>query len=145
MKKSDREAVALVQDAERASSQGVETLGEGVKISEEVVKVIAGIAASEVAGVAGMSGGLVGGIAEILGRKNLSRGIKVQLGDRQAALDVYLIVQYGVNIPAVAQRVQESVKEAVETMTGLKVTEVNIHVQGVSFGPEEGEREVRAH
>ena len=145
MKKSDREAVALVEDTEALASQSVETLGEGVKISEEVVKVIAGIAASEVEGVAGMSGGLVGGIAEMLGRKNLSRGIKVQLGDRQAALDVFLIVRYGVNIPAVAQRVQESVKEAVETMTGLKVTQVNIHVQGVSFGPEEGEREARAH
>lgn len=135
----------MSQETETVQPQGVETLGEGVKISEEVVRIIAGIAASEVEGVAGMSGGLVGGIAEALGRKNLSRGIKVQISDRQATLDVFVIVHYGVNIPAVAQRVQENVKQAVETMTGLKVTEVNIHVQGVSFASEEGEREARAH
>ncbi len=126
--------------------QGVGGGAEGVKISEEVVKVIAGIAASEVEGVAGMSGGLGGGIAEILGRKNLSRGVKVQLGEKEAALDIYIIVQYGVSIPAVAQRIQESVKQAVESMTGLKAAEINIHIQGVSFGtPEEGDKDTRAH
>lgn len=126
--------------------EGLDAGVEGVKISEDVVKIIAGIAASEVEGVAGMSGGLAGGIAEILGRKNLSRGVKVQLGDREAALDIFIIVRYGVSIPAVAQRVQESVKQAVESMTGLKAAEVNIHIQGVSFDtPEEGEKDTRAH
>lgn len=124
-------------------TEGVEPVGKGIKISEEVVKIIAGIAASEVEGVAGMSGGLVGGIAEILGRKNLSRGVKVQVGDREAALDIFVIVQYGVSIPSVAQNIQEKVKEAVESMTGLRVVEVNVHVQGVSFGQhtEDAERE----
>lgn len=126
--------------------EGLDAGVEGVKISEDVVKIIAGIAASEVEGVAGMSGGLAGGIAEILGRKNLSRGVKVQLGDREATLDIFIIVRYGVSIPAVAQRVQESVKQAVESMTGLKAAEVNIHIQGVSFDtPEEGEKDTRAH
>lgn len=126
--------------------EGLEAGVEGVKISEDVVKIIAGIAASEVEGVAGMSGGLAGGIAEILGRKNLSRGVKVQLGDKEATLDIFVIVRYGVSIPAVAQRVQESVKQAVESMTGLKAAEVNIHIQGVSFdNPDEGEKDTRAH
>lgn len=132
-------------DTEPVTAEGMQSLGEGVKISDEVVKVIAGLAASEVEGVAGMSGGLVGGIAEMLGRKNLARGIRVQIADGQATLDVFVIVRYGVSIPAVAQRIQERVKQAVESMTGLRVTEVNIHVQGVAFGAEEGEREARAH
>lgn len=122
----------------------IEPVGKGIKISEEVIKIIAGIAASEVDGVAGMSGGLVGGIAEMLGRKNLSRGVKVQVGEREAALDIFVIVQYGMNIPTVAQKIQENVRQAVESMTGLRVVEVNIHVQGVSFGsPDEGDKEGR--
>ncbi len=115
------------------------TVGSGVKISEEVVKVIAGLAAADVEGVAGMSGGLVGGIAAMLGRKDLSRGVRVQVGEKEAVLDLFVVVRYGVSIPQVAQRVQEKVKEAVETMTGLTVTEVNIHVQGVAFEQQQEE------
>lgn len=122
----------------------IEPEGKGIKISEEVVKIIAGLAAHEVDGVAGMSGGLVGNIAQILGRKDLSRGVKVEVGEKEAALDIFVIVQYGASIPSVAQRMQEAVKQAVESMTGLNVVEVNIHVQGVSFGhAEEGEKEAR--
>lgn len=123
------------------AERSVEPVGKGIRISEEVVKIVAGIAASEVDGVAGMSGGFVGGIAEILGRRNLSRGVKVQVGEKECVLDISLIVDYGVSIPGVAERVQENVKQAVESMTGLRVVEVNIHVQGVSFGhAEEGEK-----
>jgi len=104
-----------------------------VKISEEVVAIIAGIAAMEVPGVAGMSGGLAGGIAEMLGRKNLSKGVKVEVGEKEAAIDLYIIVEYGCRIPDVAWEIQEKVKKAVETMTGLHVVEVNIHIQGVNI------------
>mgnify|MGYP000279547887 CR=1 FL=1 len=104
-----------------------------VKIADEVVSVIAGLAATEVSGVAGMSGGIAGGISEILGRKNLSKGVKVQIGEKDAVIDIYLIVNYGVRIPEVAWKVQENVKKAVENMTGLNVTEVNIHIQGINF------------
>ena len=97
-----------------------------VKISEEVVAIIAGIAAMEVPGVAGMSGGLAGGIAEMLGRKNLSKGVKVEVGEKEAAIDLYIIVEYGCRIPDVAWEIQEKVKKAVETMTGLHVVEVKI-------------------
>lgn len=114
-----------------------------IRIADEVVGVIAGIAATEVDGVAGMSGGIVGGISEMLGKKNLSKGVKVEVGTKEAAIDLYILVEYGVRIPDVAQRVQENVKRAVESMTGLDVVEVNIHVQGVAFHNENREDEAR--
>jgi len=95
--------------------------------------VIAGLAATEVEGIAGMSGSIVGGITEILGRKNLAKGVKVEVNEKEAVVDLYVIVDYGVRIPEVAWNVQENVKKAIENMTGLSVAEVNIHVQGVNF------------
>jgi len=114
-----------------------------IRIADEVVGIIAGLAATEVDGVAGMSAGLVGGIAEMLGKKNLSKGVKVEVGEREAAVDLYIIVEYGVRIPDVALRVQENVKRGIESMTGLDVVEVNIHVQGVGFAPEGKEEDIR--
>ncbi len=108
----------------------------GIKISDEVVAIIAGIAASDVAGVAGMSGGLVGGISEILGKKNFSKGIKVDVGEKDATIEIYIIVDYGVRIPDVAWEIQNKVKKSVEEMTGLIVKKVNIHVQGVKVEKE---------
>ncbi len=104
-----------------------------IRIADEVVSIIAGLAATDVDGVASMSGGIVGGIAETLGRKNLSKGVKVEVGEEEAAVDLYLIVTYGSRIPDVSWKVQEKVKDAIENMTGLKVVKVNIHVQGVNF------------
>jgi uncharacterized alkaline shock family protein YloU len=104
-----------------------------IKITDEVVAIIAGIAAMEVPGVTSMSGGIAGGIAEALGRKNLSKGVKVEVGEKEAAIDLYIIVEYGYRIPEVAWTIQERVKNAVEDMTGLSVVEVNIHVQGVNI------------
>jgi len=112
-----------------------------VRIAEEVVAVIAGKAASEIEGVSTISGGIVGGITEMLGKKNLTRGIKVEVGERQTTIDIHLVVDYGVCIPEVAQRVQEAVKQAVESMTGLDPVGINIHVQGVAFGPADGRGE----
>ncbi len=114
-----------------------------IRIADEVVGIIAGLAATEVEGVAGMSGGLVGGIAEILGKKNLSKGVKVEVGEREAAVDLFIIVEYGVRIPEVALKVQENVKRGIESMTGLDVVEVNIHVQGVGFASEAKEEDIR--
>jgi len=114
-----------------------------LKIANEVVAVIAGLAATEVSGVAGMSGGIVGGIAEMLGRKNLSKGVKVEVGEKEAAVDIYLIVEYGSYIPQVAENVQANVKKSIENMTGLSVVEVNVYVQGVRFHQEEKEDEAR--
>lgn len=114
-----------------------------IRIADEVVGIVAGLAATEVAGVAGMSGGLVGGIAEMLGKRNLSKGVKVEVGEREAAVDLFIIVEYGVRIPDVALQVQENVKRAIDSMTGLEVVEVNIHVQGVGFAQEAREEDIR--
>lgn len=110
-----------------------------VKIADEVVSIIAGLAATEIEGVSSMSGGIAGGIAEVLGRRNLSKGIKVEVGTEDAKVDIFVVVDYGVRIPDVAWDIQETVKNAVETMTGLKVAYVNVHVQGVHFPKDEEE------
>ena len=112
-----------------------------IRIADEVVSIIAGLAATEVEGIAGMSGGIAGGIAEMLGRKNFAKGVKVEVGEKEAAVDLYIIVKYGVRIPDVALAAQENVKQAIENMTGLSVVEVNIHVQGVGFPDEEDKTE----
>ena len=104
-----------------------------IVIEDEVIATIAGIAVSEVSGVAEMAGGFAGGISEVLsGKKNLAKGIKVVATEKDAKIDVNIIVEYGVRIPEIAFEIQTKVKKAVETMTGLKVTEVNVHVQGVN-------------
>jgi len=111
-----------------------------IKIADDVVAVIAGVAVSEVPGVADMAGGFAGGITEVLsGKKNLAKGIKVEVGEKETKIDVNIIVEYGVRIPDVAFEIQNRVKKAVETMTGLKVVEVNVHVQGVSTQTDEPE------
>lgn len=110
-----------------------------VKIADEVVSIVAGLAAADIEGVASMSGGIAGGIAEVLGRRNLSKGVKVEVGTEDTKIDIFIIVKYGVRIPDVAWDIQEAVKKAVETMTGLKVTHVNVHVQGVNFPQKENE------
>jgi uncharacterized alkaline shock family protein YloU len=114
-----------------------------IRIANEVVAVIAGLAATEIDGIAGMSGGIAGGIAEMLGRRNLARGVKVEVGEREAAIDLFIIVEFGVRIPEVSLRVQENVKQAIESMTGLAVIEVNVHVQGVSFAEAPEEQRVK--
>ena len=104
-----------------------------IKIADDVIAVIAGVAVSEVPGVAQMSGGFAGGISEVLsGKKNLSKGIKVESGEKETKIDVNIIVEYGARIPDVAFEIQNRVKKTVENMTGLKVVEVNVHIQGVS-------------
>ena len=104
-----------------------------IKIADDVIAVIAGVAVAEVPGVAEMSGGFAGGISEVLsGKKNLSKGIKVESGEKETKIDVNIIVEYGTRIPDVAFEIQNRVKKTVENMTGLKVVEVNVHIQGVS-------------
>jgi len=114
-----------------------------IRIANEVVGIIAGLSATEIDGVAGMSGGLVGGIAELLGQKNLSKGVKVEVGEREAAVDLFIIAEYGVRIPDVALKIQENVKRAIESMTGLDVVEVNVHIQGIGFAQDVKEDDIR--
>ena len=120
----------------------IKTENEGIQISSDVVAVIAGVAVSEVQGVSGMSGGFAGGITEVLsGKKNLAKGIKVDINEDTAKIDVNIIVEYGSRIPDVAFEIQNRVKKSVENMTGLKVEEVNVHVQGVNTDAVMNEKE----
>ena len=124
-KKENEEVVELNEE--------IKTENEGIQISNDVIAVIAGVAVSEVPGVSGMAGGFAGGISEVFsGKKNLAKGIKVDATETEAKIDVNIIVEYGSRIPDVAFEIQNRVKKAVENMTGLKVEEVNVHVQGVN-------------
>ena len=124
-KKENEEVVELNEE--------IKTENEGIHISNDVIAVIAGVAVSEVPGVSGMAGGFAGGISEVFsGKKNLAKGIKVDATETEAKIDVNIIVEYGTRIPDVAFEIQNRVKKAVENMTGLKVEEVNVHVQGVN-------------
>ena len=127
-----------VENIDEISVEGNDT----IKISNEAVATYAGIAISEVSGVYGMAGSFAGGITEALsGKKNPTRGIKVDVGDKDAKIDVNIIVEYGARIPDVAFEIQTRVKKAVENMTGLKVLEVNVHVQGVHAISEKDNKE----
>lgn len=105
-----------------------------VSFANDVIAVIAGLATTEIPGVAGMVGSF--DIGEVLGRKNLSKGVKVEVGKEEAAIDVYIVADYGTSIANTAKAVQENVKKTVENMTGLRVVEVNVHVQSVRFEKE---------
>lgn len=111
----------------------VNEVNDGIEIAPEVIAVIAGVAVNDVKGVFSMSGGFAGGITEVLsGKKNLSKGIKVDKDSKEIKIDVNIVVEYGARIPDVAFEIQNKVKKAVEDMTDLKVLEVNVHIQGVN-------------
>ncbi len=132
------------QKDEITEIEEIEEKNDGIKIANDVVAVIAGVAISEVPGVASMSGGFAGGITEVLsGRKNLSKGVKVEADEKEVKIDVNIIVEYGSRIPDVAFEIQNRVKKSVENMTGLKVSEVNVHVQGVKTEREEDTEEIK--
>lgn len=125
MEENNNENVEILEEVENTS--------EGIQIASDVIAVIAGVAVSEVNGVFAMAGGFAGGITEVLkGKKNLAKGIKVETENNKAKIDVNIIVEYGARIPDVAFEIQNKVKKAVEDMTGLKVEEVNVHIQGVN-------------
>lgn len=123
-----------VQDEKTINIEG----NDSIKIANEAVATYAGIAVSEVSGVYGMAGGFA--LSAISGKKNLTKGIKVDVGEKNAKIDVNIIVEYGARIPEVAFEIQSRVKRSVETMTGLKVLEVNVHVQGVHAITEKEEK-----
>lgn len=110
-----------------------ESIGE-VRIAEEVVAVIAGLAATEVEGVNSMAGDITSEIISRLGMKDLSKGVKVEVNQNHVSVDLKLNIKYTYNIPEVSGKVQERVKSAIENMTGLSVIEVNIKVAGVDIG-----------
>ena len=116
-----------------------ESIGN-IKIAPDVVATIANLTTNEIASVAQMHTTVVGGLAGILGsKKNQSKGVKVEINENKVVIDVNIIVDYGVRIPELAWEIQENVKNNVETMTGLDVEKVNIHIEGVSFEKKEKE------
>ena len=128
-------------------STNVETTVGGGKIvfADDVIATIAALAAADVEGVAGMSGSVVEGLTERLGKKNITKGVKVEVGTEEAAVDVFINVRYGFRIQDVCTNLQNAIKSAIETMTGLRVVEVNAFVQSVVFDtPEEDKKEKKA-
>ncbi len=107
-------------------------IGE-VKIADEVVAIIAGLAATEIEGVESMAGNITNELVSKLGMKNLSKGVKIAVEDRHVSVALALNVKYGYEIPEISKKVQEKVKSAIETMTGLEVTAVNIRIATVNM------------
>lgn len=126
----------MAREAQDRGQEALQTegkLGE-VKIADEVVAMIAGLAATEVEGVDSMAGNITNELVGRLGMKNLSRGVKVDVNEGHVSVELSLNMKYGYSIPAVSETVQERVRTAIETMTGLTVLEVNIRVAGVNMG-----------
>lgn len=107
-------------------------IGE-VQIADDVVAIIAGLAATEVEGVDSMAGNITNELVSKLGMKNLSKGVKVELTEEHVSVDLSLNIKYGYSIPAVSEKVQEKVQNAIENMTGLMVLDVNIRIAGVTM------------
>lgn len=111
---------------------GNNNLGK-VEIAPEVIEVIAGIAASEVEGVAQMRGNFAAGVVERLGKKNHGKGVKVELLEEGIKVDVYCVMKFGVSIPNVAQGIQDNIRQALFDMTALETEEINVHIVGIQF------------
>ncbi|MCU9613833.1 Asp23/Gls24 family envelope stress response protein [Caldibacillus lycopersici] len=119
-----------------AENQALEMTNGGlgrIEIAPEVIEIIAGIAASEVTGVANMRGNFASGVVERLGKKNHGKGIRVDLSDNQIKIDVYCVLNFGVTIPKVAKEMQDNIRQALLNMTGLETDEVNVHVVNINF------------
>ncbi len=103
-----------------------------ISISNDVIATIAAIAAKSIEGVSGMVSSITGGFAELLGKKNPSKGVKVLINGKDVKIDMYVVVEYGVKIPDVAWEIQGKTKSEVEAMTGLNVVAVNVNIEGVN-------------
>ena len=117
-------------DAE-LDEENLEDYGD-IRIADEVISIVASLAAQEVPGVLGMSGGLTDGINRFLGKENASKGVRLKFEGKTVNANVYINVEYGSCIPEIALEVQEKVKEAIEAMTGYEVQFVDVNVEGVA-------------
>lgn len=111
----------------------ITTENGNIRISEEVISVIAAIAAKEVEGLASMGGTLLDSIGDIIAKKSPGKGVKVEFGEKGAVIDVHITVKFGVKIGEVSEAIQEHIKNAVESMSGLSVDAVNVFVDGVDI------------
>ena len=104
-----------------------------IRIADDVVKTIAAKAAADVEGVYKLAGGVVDEVSKILGKKRPTNGVKVEVGEVECNIEIYIVVKYGYKIPEVAEEVQKNVLEEVSRLSGLKVVEVNVYVQHVKM------------
>ncbi len=116
----------------KMQSPGTQNLGS-IEVASEVLEIIASIAATDIEGVASMRGNFASGVVERLGKKVHGKGIKTDLSEEGLAIDVYCVIHYGASIPKTAQKIQEQVRQTLETMTSLQTQEVNVHVTGIHF------------
>ena len=107
-----------------------------IKIADDVVKVVASKAATDVKGIYKLAGGVADEVNKILGKKRLTHGVKVEVGEKECSIEAYVIIEYGYSIPDVAVEVQEAIVKSVTELTGLKVVEVNVYVQDVKIRDE---------
>lgn len=126
--------------AEKRNTYKIQDIGETgeVRISDEVVAIIAGLAATEVEGVASMAGNITNELVGKLGMKNLSKGVKITIIETAVTVDLALNIEYGRNILETSKRVQERVKSTLENMTGLEVADVNVRIVSVDMENEKG-------
>lgn len=124
----------MAKEMERVGTYNLDNgnIGE-IQIADEVVAIIAGLAATEVEGVASMAGNITNEFVGKLGMKNLAKGVKVDISPEAVVVDMALNMEYGYNIPKTSEQVQDRVKTAIENMTGLKVAEVNVRIAGVAI------------
>lgn len=125
----------MAKETEKAAAYNLldnGNIGE-VRIADEVVAIIAGLAATEVDGVSSMAGNITNELVGKLGMKNLAKGVKVQVSPEAVVVDMAINMEYGYNIPKTSEQVQDRVKAAIENMTGLSVAEVNIRIAGVAI------------
>jgi len=113
--------------------------GDSVRISPDVISIVTGIAVQEVEGITGLAGGIVDGIAQRLGRKDFSKGIKVRLEEEAVSLDLNIVVDHGVQIMEAAKKLKQKVRTTIEEVTGLKVTAINVNVIGINMPKEKAE------
>jgi|SRR5699024_3018271 len=110
-----------------------------VEIAPEVIETIAGLAASEVDGVASMRGNFASDVVERFGKVSHSKGVKVEISESRIQIDMYVVIQYGVSIPKVAQQLQTNIRQSLKNMTALAVDEINVHVVGIQMETDEVE------
>ncbi|GEL77370.1 Asp23/Gls24 family envelope stress response protein [Tenuibacillus multivorans] len=121
-----------MEDKQLLNVSDDQTLGK-VEIAPEVIEVIAGIAANEVSGVANMRGNLASNVTERFGKKKHGKGVKVDLSEEGIVIDVFTDLDYGVSIPTVAQKIQDSIRSTLKNMTALEILEINVHVVGIQI------------
>lgn len=124
--------MSMEQEAEKSGYELQAERAGTVRIADDVVAMIAALAATEVEGIAAMAGNLTNELLSRVGVRGLSRGARVEVSDGKVKAELAVVMEYGYNIPATCQKVQTKVKNAIENMTGLEVQDVNIRIAGIN-------------